>query len=305
MNAGAKKRILSIDGGGIRGIIPACTLVALEEQLKKRVRECFDFVAGTSTGALIAAAVVAGVPASRILEVYTKRSKEIFTPSGFFADVRRFFAGYKYDSANIRKVLENELGPVAAQWVMNDSPVRVLIPATCIDTKPWYFVRDHARNAGTTGKLRLVDCAVASASAPTYFKPWTMHIKGEPKVMVDGGVGVAGNPVYRACVEAFQYDDYFDPAATLVVSLGTGCSAEGDKVPGWLPAWLKWVVSALLDAAEDEQPALVRRHWPGVLKRFDWPLPYEIDMTDTRSIPELVKVGRAAAAGMDWQKILS
>jgi patatin-like phospholipase/acyl hydrolase len=74
MNEAAKKKsILSIDGGGIRGIIPASTLVALEQQLGKPVRDCFDFVAGTSTGALIAAAVAAGVPATQILNIYKQR----------------------------------------------------------------------------------------------------------------------------------------------------------------------------------------------------------------------------------------
>ena len=76
------KRILSIDGGGIRGIIPASTLVTLEQQLGKPVRECFDFVAGTSTGALISAAVAAGVPATRILEIYTQRADEILAEKG-------------------------------------------------------------------------------------------------------------------------------------------------------------------------------------------------------------------------------
>ena len=104
------KRILSIDGGGIRGIIPATTLVKLEAQLGKPVRECFDFVAGTSTGALIAAAVAAGVPAKRMLEIYTQRSGEIFTPAKFFANTKRLIAGYMYDPANIQKVLVSEFG---------------------------------------------------------------------------------------------------------------------------------------------------------------------------------------------------
>src|SRR5215467_4774625 len=84
-----KRRILSIDGGGIRGIIPASTLVALETQLGKPVREVFDFVAGTSTGALIAAGVAAGVPAARMLEIYTERADEIFTPPVLIADAKR------------------------------------------------------------------------------------------------------------------------------------------------------------------------------------------------------------------------
>ena len=86
---------------------------------------------------------------------------------------------------------------------------------------------------------------MASAAAPTYFKPWTVTIGGQPTGLVDGGVGVTGNPVYQACVEAFYYDT-FDPADTLVVSLGTGffprgnqwCSSAGFNGPlprSWTP----------------------------------------------------------------------
>jgi hypothetical protein len=286
------KRILSIDGGGIRGIIPAATLVALESQLGKPVRECFDFLAGTSTGALIAAAAAGGIPASRILEIYTQRSKEIFTPPHPIADAKRLIKGSMYDPANIKKVLASELGE-AAKWTLNDAPVRLLITAKGIDTHAWYFVQDRPRNRKTTGKLGLVDCTVASAAAPTYFSPWTVPGIG---VCVDGGVGVTGDPVYEACVEAFFYDD-FSPGDTRVISLGTGFYKPGSQIPVGLLGWLTWTVGALLDAPEEEQPQLVQRHWPGILQN--------IDMADTGSIDSLVQIGQNAAAGMDWKAILA
>lgn len=59
----------------------------------------------------------------------------------------------------------------------------------------------------------IIGVHVASASAPTYFKAWTMEVMGQKTVLVDGGVGVTGNPVYQACVEAFYYDD-FTPSET-------------------------------------------------------------------------------------------
>ena len=66
---------LSINGGGIRGIIPCSVLASLEQQTGKLTREIFSYVAGTSTGALLAAGVAAGIPASQLLAVYTTRSK--------------------------------------------------------------------------------------------------------------------------------------------------------------------------------------------------------------------------------------
>jgi patatin-like phospholipase/acyl hydrolase len=297
------KRILSIDGGGIRGIIPASTLMALEQQLGKPVRDCFDFIAGTSTGALIAAALAAGVSASRVLDIYTNRSDEIFTPGKLIAGAERLIKGYSYDPDNIRKVLVSEFGP-AATWTLNDSPIRLLITAKGIDTKPWYFVRDNPKNSGKTGNLGLVDCSVASASAPTYFSPWTINIDGEDKALVDGGVGVTGNPVYQACVEAFFYDD-FEPSDTRVISLGTGFFPPGNKVPTGLVGWLEWTVGTLVDAPQDQQPELVNRHFPGIMNRFEWQLPHAIDLADTSEISTLVDVGRQAAATMDWNAILN
>jgi hypothetical protein len=297
------KYILSIDGGGVRGVIPATLLAALEQQLGKPVRECFDFLAGTSTGALIAAALAAGVPAQRVVEIYTQRSGEIFTPPRFLAEPRRLIDGYMYDPANIRKVLSSELGG-AASWTLNDSPVRLLLTAKGIDYHAWYFVRDSPRNSRKTGKLSLLDCAVASASAPTYFSPWTIDIDASPTVLVDGGVGVTGDPVYQACVEAFYYDEGFTPADTRVISLGTGFFPRGTAVPRGLPGWLGWTVDALLEAPQEQQPELVKRHFPGVLERYNWQLPSNIDMADTSAIPTLSAIGQQAALGMDWKTIL-
>jgi uncharacterized protein len=302
-SAGTRRRLLTIDGGGIRGIIPAATLVALEQQTGTPVRESFDFLAGTSTGALIAAALAAGLPATQIMNIYTQRAGEIFTPPKILADPKRLVAGYMYDPANIRNVLESEFG-AAAGWTLNDSPVRLLLTSKGIDTHPWYFVRDNPKNAQTTGALGLIDCAVASASAPTYFSPWTVDIAGQPTVLVDGGVGVTGNPVYQACVEAFYYDD-FTPGDTQVVSLGTGFFPTGNTVPTGFLGWLSWTVDALLDAPEDQQSELVNRHFPGILQRFDWQLPHDIDMADTSAIPGLVAIGQQVAAAMDWSKILA
>ena len=73
-----RRRILAIDGGGVRGIIPALALEALEAATGRPARESFDFLAGTSTGAVIAGAVAAGIPAERIVSLYRRRGPELF-----------------------------------------------------------------------------------------------------------------------------------------------------------------------------------------------------------------------------------
>jgi uncharacterized protein len=301
------KHILSIRGGGIRGIIPCCCLIQLEQQLGGLTRDHIDLCAGTSTGALLTAAVAAGIPAAQLLTVYTERSKEIFTPAGPLATAKRGLEGYMYDPQHLCDVLNSVFGP-AADWAINDSPLRVLISATAMNGHNWFFVRDNPRNAQTTGTVKLVDAAVASACAPTYFNHWRIEgIPGQeqPIYFFDGGAGGTANPAYQACVEAFEYDTFFDPAETGVIAFGTGYYPASDKPPSGLLGTIGWVTSTLVDTSEDWVDQAVRRQWPGILESFNPALPRDIDEADLSAIPELVTIGQQFAAGLDWKKLLS
>jgi patatin-like phospholipase/acyl hydrolase len=294
------RHVLSIDGGGIRGIIPCCTLITLEQQLGKPTREVFGMLAGTSTGALLAAALAAGIPAADILKVYTDRAGEIF--NGLLPTEKMLATGHRYEALNMAKVLRSELGP-SAHWALNDSPLRILLTAMGANKHPWYFVQDNPKNAQTTGKLSLVDCATASAAAPTYFDPWNVPGIGP---CFDGGVGVTGNPVYQACREAFEFDD-FSPADTRVVSLGTGYfpASKDEAAPHGFLDTLTWTIDTLLASPQDQQTEFVNERWPGILRRSDWQLPRAIDLADTSAIPDLVAIGKQAAAAMNWCDVLS
>src|SRR5580700_6721642 len=130
--------VLSIRGGGIRGIIPCCCLMKLEEQLGGPTRDHIDFCAGTSTGALLTAAVAAGIPAAELLKVYTERAQETFTPTGVIADAKRVAVGFMYEPKHLEAVLTSVLGPAAASMV-NSSPIRVMISATAMNGRNWFF----------------------------------------------------------------------------------------------------------------------------------------------------------------------
>jgi patatin-like phospholipase/acyl hydrolase len=293
---------LSINGGGIRGIIPCSVLASLEQQTGKLTRDLFAYVAGTSTGALLAAGVAAGIPASRLLDVYTTQSDKIFTPTGVIGDVKRVADGYMYDPANLQKVLEAVFGAAAA-FRMNDCPIGICIPATAANGHDWYFVRDGARNAATTGNVKLIDAAVASASAPTYFNHWPLTVDGQALAFFDGGTGGLGNPSYQACVEMFEYDT-FVPAQTRLVSLGTGFYPASNTPPKGLIDTIGWATDTLVDTSEDWVDRAVERQWPGVKQKFDWQLPSDIAMDDLASIPALVAAGQTAAASIDWHELL-
>jgi predicted acylesterase/phospholipase RssA len=302
------RNILSIRGGGIRGIIPCCCLIELEKQLGGLTRDHIDMCAGTSTGALLTAAVAVGIPAADLLKVYTERSHEIFTPTGPVAAAKRLAVGFMYDPTHLRDVLVNVFGPAAA-WTVNDSPIRVMISATGMNGHNWFFVRDNPRNAKSTGVVKLIDAAVASACAPTYFDHWRIDnipVNGEPTTLrfFDGGAGGTANPAYQACVEAFEYDD-FDPKDTNLVALGTGYFPAPDTPPNGLIHTIGWVTSTLVDTSEDWVDQAIERQWPKLMRSHNPLLTSDIDDADLSAIPTLVEIGQQMAATLDWKELLS
>ena len=296
------RRILTIDGGGVRGIIPAVLLAALERQVGRLTRETFDFVAGTSTGAVLAAGIAAGIPAQRLVTLYAERSSQVFRKVPAISTLRRVLTGSMYDTATLHRLIREELGPDARDWRLNDAPVDMLITAKRLsDGMPWYFVRDNPANSCRSGDYRLADVATASGAAPTYFRPWKLAGIGE---LIDGGIGVAGNPVYQACVEAFEYTDAYRPAETVIVSLGTGTLLRRER-PTWLWPWLGWLLSELLRSPAEQQTELVHRHYnDAAFYRLDQRLEREIGLDAVDSIDELRALGERLAEVVDWTAIL-
>jgi len=296
------KNSLAICGGGIRGIIPCSVLAALEKQTGKLTNQFFDYVSGTSTGALLAAGIAVGIPAQNLLEVYALQSDKIFTPSGVLGDAKQITKGYKFDPENLYKVLKIIFGSKAS-WVLNDCPIGVCINATAVNGHNWFFVKDKTTNAKTTGNIKLLDAAIASACAPTYFDCWPILIKGNRINFFDGWTGCLANPSYQACVEMFQYDS-FRPEFTKLITLGTGYYSSGNTPPNGLIATIEWATDTLVDTSENWVDSAVQRQWPNLQQKFDWELPCAIDMADTDAIQELLSIGTQAATTIDWTKIL-
>ena len=306
-----RRYLLSIDSGGIRGIIPAVALVKLEKTTGKLTRDTFSFVAGTSTGAIIASAIATGVPATRILDFYTDRARELF-PQDSWKIIKRILFGSMYSVEKLHDLIAEAIGP-AHSWRLNDSPIDILLTAKRIsDGMPWYFVRDNSRNSGCTGRLGLVDCATASAAAPTYFEPWAIAEATQPPpgceivgTLVDGAVGVTGNPVYQACIEAFDFTFDYAPEETITVSLGTGRFKYRNE-PRWIGAWLEWVMAELLESPGEQQTEITQRQFPEMtFYRIDTELKENIGLDDTRKIGRLLEYGERLAELIDWETILA
>ena len=294
----AKKVILSVDGGGIRGIIPLCALIEMERQMGKPARELVSMVAGTSTGAIIAGALAMGLSASRVLELYREAGPAIFR-TDYLNWVLSGFS-YRYKTKPMTDLIRRYIG---SDPQINESPIDVMLTSTRVeDGKNWYFVRDNPGNAQTTGKLNLVDCIAASAAAPTYFEPWTVAGIGP---CVDGGAGVASNPVYQAVVEAFYYTaPAYVPEDSIIVSLGTGFYPSKNS-PQNIVDWLKFTIGELLEAPSTQQNAIVYRHFPEARSyRWNPQLPREIDLDAVGEIPALIDIGTKMAQTLNWQAML-
>lgn len=299
------KHLLSIQGGGIRGIIPCLALAALEEQTGKLTREIFDWVGGTSTGALLTATIAAGVLASKSLEVYTKMGPTIFDPhNGLRRKLCLVEYGRQFDNKMLHKVVVDTLGSQAGMLI-NDSPVNIMITAGNMLCDPWYFVKDAPTNAKTTGKASLVDAATASACATTYHDPWKIPGFG---YFSDGGCVSLADPVYQLCVEAFNDHECYGDVEWMdakVLSLGTGYykPTTMPDPPDNILENVKWLAGSLVGSSKTLAVQAVTGRWPGILSVYNPAVP-NIDEADTDAIPTLIEIGKRQAAEMDWKKIL-
>ncbi|HLC06327.1 MAG TPA: patatin-like phospholipase family protein [Anaerolineales bacterium] len=313
------KTILSIDGGGVRGIIPLACLVRLEAKEGKPSREIFDMVAGTSTGAVIAAGIAVGISARGLLALYRELAAKAFRQLPWW---KILFNGGNHRYSN--EFIDQTLTQVGADAPLNSLPIDVMITGKNTQTgRTDFFVRDNPGNAEHWGTMSLKDAVLASIAAPTYFPAHSAQVMGEEYTWVDGGVGVAGNPCYQAAVEALYYTNgEFEPGDVRMVSFGTGRAPHPiDPQRANAIAWASWVLSELLEDSADWQTYVTRREY-GMSDRLDFRR-YQLDLapdvmsylgvevppgTDLASIgldavwaiDFLESIGRAFAARIDF-----
>jgi len=204
------KRVLSIDGGGLRGIIPAMVIAELEKRSGKPAAQMFDLIAGTSTGGLLAAALSIGKPADDIVRMYKDNASRIF-PYSFWRRWGNLFFDEKYPADG----LETVLAEVFDGLKMSDAKTALLIPAFDIERQDSFFFKSHGEQ-----DWYLRDVCRATSAAPTYFEPAIIKpvAGGDSRALIDGGV-VFNNPAMCAYAEAKAL--WPDEEITLL-SLGTG-----------------------------------------------------------------------------------
>jgi uncharacterized protein len=240
-------QILSLDGGGIRGLFSAAVLEALEDDLSVNISEHFDLIAGTSTGGIIALGLAAGFRPSRIVEFYVEHGPLIFDNAGIkkhWRAVQRYFT-----SPYSAEPLEAALKEVFGDRTLADCTKRIVIPTCNLDASDVYlFKTPHHPRLKRDWKVPIWQVARSTSAAPTYFSAST-HVGGIR--LVDGGMW-ANNPVLVAITEAVSM--LAVPLEAMhVLSLGTTTS-HSKRPPaldrGGLFAWAKPAVDVLMTVQE-------------------------------------------------------
>ncbi len=268
-------RILSIDGGGIRGIIPAVVLSRLERQTGQRVADLFDLVAGTSTGGILALGLTrpgaGGRPlysAAQMAELYEKEGTKIFSTS-WWRRMRTLgsLAEERYSADGIEEVLRRYFGDVR----LKDACTDVLVPSYEIERRTPFFFKSAMARERAEYDFPMWEAARATSAAPTYFEPARVPVPDSADywALIDGGV-FANNPAACALVEAMA----LNPRATkfVVVSLGTGTVLPRisiDRAKGWGTAgWMLPVLDIVLDGVSATVDYQLQKLLPGDYHRY-------------------------------------
>ena len=241
-------RILSIDGGGIRGVFPASFLAGLEERLPNgRLIDHFDLVAGTSTGGIIALGLACGLRAAEMRDLYVQRGCEVFPPQpvGVVGIIRgavnwvRKFVRYRYD----RNALDRLLGEHFGGTTLGECNARLCIPS--VDGRfgePYIFKTPHHPDFKKDASERIMKIAASTAAAPTFFQP----LEDSGYTFLDGGL-FANDPIMVGLVDALSC---FDVSRDNVRILSIGCSGAPYRVAkrhrtGGLLAWRDVIEGAI------------------------------------------------------------
>ena len=248
--------VLALDGGGIRGVIPAMVLAEIERRTGRRISAMFDLIAGTSTGAILALGLTTPdvvnpseprYGADEFVSLFAERGHVIFGRSPWQRIVTLFgLFGSKYSPRGLEATLQAYFGDARLKDVVTE----VLITSYNLESRDsWFLARYKARRDASNDFL-LHDVVRATSAAPTYFPPERLPDKA-PTAMVDGGV-FANNPAMCAYVEAIKLHGQQD---TLVVSIGTGqvkTPIHYLQASTWgLIGWARRMISVVMDGVSD------------------------------------------------------
>ena len=275
-------KVLSIDGGGIRGIIPVRVMERLENHRPGVVQE-FDLFAGTSTGAVLAGGFAFGLEARFMRQMYQGFGEEVFADS-LWDDVRdlKYVLGADYGIENLKGLLDRVIG----ETTLGQLSKKVLIAAFDLkdekrDPPRWRpkFFHNFPDSNGDSGE-KLVDVVIRSAAAPVYFPIYQGY--------VDGGVA-AINPSTCALAQAF-HEGFLD---VRLLSLGTGNNPRWLDVQdgNWgIAQWGLNLVNMVMDGGGEVADYQCRQILRGQYFRMQPQMPKPVGLDDWRATEELIEI---------------
>ncbi len=290
------KRVLSVDGGGSYGLLPALWLAEIEKRTGKRCADLFDLIAGTSTGGIIASGLSIGLAAASLALLYHDHGSEIFRAS-LWNKARGLdgLSGPKYSAATLERYLAQALG----DKTLSDAQTHLLVPTTRCDKEggPFWFKSWEGPN------FLLRDVARATSAAPVYFPPAVISpVDGEPMVCVDGGIH-ANSPEDFAALQASKL---WPGEEIIVVSLGTGYEpVDVEAKADWGAA--DWVMGGLLDLVMicSEINAATRGQMIDYRRaRLDVEIGGNMDDASAANISAMTKAAQKVIAGADFAAML-
>jgi hypothetical protein len=293
----AKRKLLALDGGGIRGVASLEILAAIERHLRERsgnaqlvLADFFDYVGGTSTGAILATCVALGMPVEAIRRFYHESGALMFDRAGLLDRYWR----YRYTADPLSAKLQEVIGPDEVLGSERLRTLLLLVMRNATTDSPWPLSNNpnatyNNRGARSNLAIPLWQLVRASTAAPTYFPPEVIDVgASRPFVFVDGGVTTYNNPAFllflMATVTKYQLGWPVGAEKMLLVSIGTGSSATAND--GLLPGEMNLlynatkIPAALMYGALVQQDTLCRVFGDC---RFGAKLDREID--DLRGVP--------------------
>ncbi|PYI97790.1 MAG: patatin [Verrucomicrobia bacterium] len=267
------RKLLACDGGGIRGIISIEILARIESELRKSsgnpklvLADYFDYVAGTSTGAIIATLIALGCSADGVRDFYLRSGAEMFHKARLWERFRT-----QFESDKLSDMLRDLIGEETTLGSEKLHTLLMMVLRNATTDSPWPLTNNPAAKyndltrPGCNLKLPLWQLVRASTAAPTYFPPEVIHI-GRDFIFVDGGVTMYNNPGFQlflmATSEPYRLLWPTGEEKMLLISVGTGASANANS--NLSPEEMNLIYnastipSALMAAALHEQDFLCR-----------------------------------------------
>lgn len=285
--------ILSLDGGGMKGLILLTQLVKLEEMLGKPLYKHFNMISGTSTGGIVAALLSIGISAKDILDVYTHHGKSIFKK-----EFLRFgFLRPKYNDKYYNKLIKYYVGDIRLADIKNNVLLLVGYNATTNTRK---LFKSKLAKKNEDENYTLYDAIRVTSSAPTYFKPH--QIEGDDSYYIDGGL-VINNPALASYLYAKNIINEFSQKINHHINILSFSTGNIDKpikpvvIKGGKINWaLKSVKILLSEQAETTDYNLdgIYKYNPGVYKRCLSTIKYSsgvIDDASQKNVLNMIKDG--------------